>query len=264
MKNKVLIGTIIVLIGVIVAEGVYLFTNKEEGEENNSYINIPKEEEEENGSNDNETSEDYVKLVNTREEDNQVIQEYEMVLNGEYQEFDITFEINEGEGYWDISSEIGENNIFSISNSYEEMQLPNNFADYIFQYFNENNFIIFPGIDGKNYLILQSYATFPDSSVQINYDIFNQNWNYIGYLPVVWGANAIVLEDESVWYPNNLYIDDLKNEKHIRCKIVDNSLYNLVYQVEYVEERVYTVSNNQLEYNVINQYKVIEANGQAY
>ena len=44
MKNKVLIGTIIVLIGVIVAEGVYLFTNKEEGEENNSYINIPKEE----------------------------------------------------------------------------------------------------------------------------------------------------------------------------------------------------------------------------
>ena len=124
MKNKVLIGTIIVLIGVIVAEGVYLFTNKEEGEENNSYINIPKEEEEENGSNDNETSEDYVKLVNTREEDNQVIQEYEMVLNGEYQEFDITFEINEGEGYWDISSEIGENNIFSISNSYEEMQLP--------------------------------------------------------------------------------------------------------------------------------------------
>ena len=66
MKNKVLIGTIIVLIGVIVAEGVYLFTNKEEGEENNSYINIPKEEEEENGSNDNETSEDYVKLVNTR------------------------------------------------------------------------------------------------------------------------------------------------------------------------------------------------------
>ena len=72
------------------------------------------------------------------------------------------------------------------------------------------------------------------------------------------------MEDESVWYPNNLYIDDLKNEKHIRCKIVDNSLYNLVYQVEYVEERVYTVSNNQLEYNVINQYKVIEANGQAY
>ena len=91
MKNKVLIGIIIVLVGVIIAEGVYLFTNKEDRKENNSSINIPKEEEEENESNDNETSEDYVKLVNTREEDNQVIQEYEMVLNGEYQEFIVEF-----------------------------------------------------------------------------------------------------------------------------------------------------------------------------
>ena len=68
MKNKVLIGIIIVLVGVIIVEGVYLFTSKEEEKENNSYINIPKEEE--NESNGNETSEDYVKLVNTKEEDN--------------------------------------------------------------------------------------------------------------------------------------------------------------------------------------------------
>ena len=92
MKNKVLIGIIIVLVGVIIVEGVYLFTSKKEEKENNSSINIPKEEKEENESNDNETSEDYVKLVNTKEEDNQVIQEYEMVLNGEYQEFEIVFE----------------------------------------------------------------------------------------------------------------------------------------------------------------------------
>ena len=50
MKNKVLIGIIIVLVGVIIVEGVYLFTSKEEKKENNSYINIPKEEEEETPS----------------------------------------------------------------------------------------------------------------------------------------------------------------------------------------------------------------------
>ena len=111
MKNKVLIGIIIVLIGVLVAEGIYLFTSKEEKKESN--INIPKEEEEDNESN-GEISEDYVKLVNTKEKDNQVIQEYEMVLNGKYQEFDITFEINIGEGYWDIDSTLGDSYLFDV------------------------------------------------------------------------------------------------------------------------------------------------------
>ena len=113
MKNKVLIGIIIILVGVLVAEGIYLFTSKEDEKENNSYINIPKEEEEDSESN-GEISEDYVKLVNTKEKDNQVIQEYEMVLNGKYQEFDITFEINIGEGYWDIGSILGDSYLFDV------------------------------------------------------------------------------------------------------------------------------------------------------
>ena len=265
MKNKVLIGTIIVLIGVIVAEGIYLFISKEEEKQNNSYINIPKEEEEDSESN-GEISEDYVKLVNTKEEDNQVIQEYEMVLNGEYQEFDITFEINVGEGYWDIDSILGDSYLFSVWYDTDPL---NNYVDFIAQYFNENNFIIFPGIDGVNYLIIQGYAFPPAGGVGIDYNIFNQNWDYIGNLAVIYQGQGVVLEDESVWYPNNLFIDSLKDEKQIRSKIEGDKIYNLYYTCEAVgddlqqnlEERVYTINHDKLEYEVINQYKILEASG---
>ena len=256
MKNKVLIGIIIVLVGVIIVEGVYLFTSKEEEKENNSYINIPKEEE--NESNGNETSEDYVKLVDTREEDNQVIQEYEMVLNGEYQEFDITFEINVGEGYWDIDSTLGDSYLFSVWYDTDPL---NNYVDFIAQYFNENNFIIFPGIDRVNYLIIQGYAFPPAGGVGIDYNIFNQNWDYIGNLAVIYQRQGVVLEDESVWYLDNLNIDTVQDYNKIRSKIEGDKIYNLYYTCDYMEERVYTINNNKLEYEVINQYKILEASG---
>lgn len=244
MKNRVLIGIIIILIGVIVAEGVYLFTSKEEKEENES--------------NGNETSEDYVKLVNTKEEDNQVIQEYEMVLNGEYQEFDITFEINVGEGYWDIDSTLGDSYLFSVWYDTDPL---NNYVDFIAQYFNENNFIIFPGIDGVNYLIIQGYAFPPAGGVGIDYNIFNQNWDYIGNLAVIYQGQGVVLEDESVWYLDNLNIDTVQDYNKIRSKIEGDKIYNLYYTCDYMEERVYTINNNKLEYEVINQYKILEASG---
>ena len=128
MKNKVLIGIIIILVGVIAFEGVYIFTNQNEEEPDKSYINISKEEEEENESNDDETSEDYVKLVDTKEEDNEIIQEYEMVLNGEKQEFEIAFEINEGEGYWDIDSILGDSYLFAV---WYDTAPTDNYVDFI-------------------------------------------------------------------------------------------------------------------------------------
>ena len=78
-----------------------------------------------------------------------------MVLNGEKKEFDITFEINEGVGYWDIESTLGDSYLFSV---WYDTIPPNSYVDFIARYFNENNFIIFPGIDGINYLIVQDYS----------------------------------------------------------------------------------------------------------
>ena len=263
MKNKVLIGIIIILIGVIIAEGVYLFTNKEDEKENNSSINIPKEEEEENESNGNETSEDYVKLVDTREEDNQVIQEYEMVLNGEYQEFDITFEINENEYYWTIYSYVNSQLILSIFNDFEKS--PDDWDNYIRQYFNEDNFIIFPGTDGINYLIIQDYSFPPAGGFSIGYKIFNQDWSYLGVLSVIENAQGIDVEDESIWYTDNLQLDNNNEEYQVRSKIAGNKIYNLYYDCSFypdiLEERIYTINNNKLEYEVINTYQVLGSSG---
>ena len=264
MKDKILIGIIIILVGVIAFEGVYIFINwNEEVEPDKSYINIPKEE---NESNNDETSEDYVKLVNTREEDNEIIQEYEMVLNGEKQEFEIAFEINEGEGYWDIDSTLGDSYLFAV---WYYTAPTDNYVDFIAQYFNENSFIIFPGTDGINYLIIQSYSEPPAGGPGVQYYIFNQSLNFIGYLDVIYQGQSVVLEDERIWYPNNLFIDSLKDEKQIRSKIEGDKIYNLYYTCEAVgdglqqnlEERVYTINHDKLEYEVINIYTAIEAAG---
>ena len=93
MKDKVLIGIIVVLTLVFIFEGVYLFSrwnkNNENGdlevlnENNNAVDENPSEEE------------NYVKIVNTREDAHQVVQEYEMVLNGEHKNFDVSFDIDE-------------------------------------------------------------------------------------------------------------------------------------------------------------------------
>lgn len=155
MKNKVLIGIIIVLVGVIIVEGIYLFTSKEEEKENNSYINIPKEEE--NESNGNETSEDYVKLVDTREEDNQVIQEYEMVLNGEYQEFIVEFSYEQEANHSNSSNTVNYlNGKLKDNIVYSEIRGETLSTSYINRMFSSQNFTIIKGED-KNYLAVATF-----------------------------------------------------------------------------------------------------------
>lgn len=265
MKNKVLMGITALLVGVIGFEIYYIFSYSENSEKEKSYINISGEQEnnkeEDLPLEDNpDKVEDYVKLVNTKENGNQIIQEYEMVLNGEKKEFDITFEINEGVGYWDIESTLGDSYLFSV---WYDTIPPNSYVDFIARYFNENNFIIFPGIDGINYLIVQDYSLPPAGGVGIKYNIFNQNWDYIGYLNVVYQGQSVVLENESVWYSNNFYIDTLDDDNKIRSEIEGNKIYNLYYTCDYMEERVYTINNNKLEYKVINQYEILETSGAA-
>ena len=260
MKNRVLIGIIIVLVGVIVAEGVYLFTNKEDEKENNSSINIPKEEEEENESNDDETSEDYVKLVDTREEDNQVIQEYEMVLNGEYQEFEIVFE-NVGNTVVEVNANLANIQVYWALSHFLNKEFN---LDTINKEFNENNFLIMKGID-KNYLIVIS-EIYSENGTDISYEILNSQLEPIGHLIVYYGSQGLILESEiSVGYENSyqdLFEIEINNATFIRSKIEDNKIYHYYYNCDYVlEERVYTINNDKLEYEVINTYQVLGSLG---
>ncbi len=282
MKNKVLIGIIIILVGVIAFEGVYIFINWNEEEPDKSYINIPKEEEEENESNDDETSEDYVKLVDTREDDNQVIQEYEMVLNGEKQEFEIAFEsaYNTESGY-DFEIEAFLNNSKVYGDSGEVISANNFNIESINTIFNEHNFQFIKGEDNRNYLVLTCYYFYP-SGASVNYKVLISDLSQEYSFSLINGGSSYTLEND-IWYDNPIYFDreqysfldengyfllDLLNQStEIFTKIEDDKIYTLNYEGDCtegkLEERVYTLNNNKLEYEVINQYKILEASGAA-
>ena len=257
MKNKVLIGIIIVLVGVIIAEGVYLFTNKEDRKENNSSINIPKEEEEENESNDNETSEDYVKLVNTKEEDNQVIQEYEMVLNGEYQEFEIVFENTSNDDTTEVIGKFKDIQVYTYMLPYFDNEF--NF-DNVKDDLNSNNFQIISGID-KNYLAIIGETHYVNGDIY-RYYFLDSNYHLMDRLVIFDWTQTLDLGDKNVWYSNSLSSEQNSMEYQLRSKVEGNKIYNLYNDCsDILEERVYTINNDKLEYEIINTYQILSVYG---
>ena len=139
-------------------------------------------------------------------------------------------------------------------NDFEEA--PDNYISYINEYFNEDNFIIFSGADDVNYLIVETFFLPPANGIGMDYNFYNQNFEFIGALDVIVQGQSLQVEDESIFYNKERYED-----YQIRSRIDNDKIYNL-YQKDclddYIEERVYTINNNRLEYEVINTYQVFE------
>ena len=276
MKNKVLIGIIIVLVGVIIVEGVYLFTSKEDGKENNSSINIPKEEEEENEPNDNETSEDYVKLVNTKEEDNQIIQEYEIYMNNKTNKLLLNYRLFEenmsdyiwfglqgnyqNEEFYNFDRYSLENNDSNIANGKEYVEMSELLTiEFVNATFNENNFVFIEGVDDKTYLGVISKidsVMHPDNSYLY---IYNDNLELIGSLIIFTKSQTFIFNDNQ----NHFYNDNYSlchDDCQIRLNIQGNQIHVLYYNPyctdgnNIIDERIYTINNNVLEYEIVNSY----------
>ena len=75
-----------------------------------------------------------------------------------------------------------------------------------------------------------------------------------------------VAEKNNISYGNTFNLKDVDSELSYYVKIVDNKIYNLVslFNEDIIdgsengklEERVYTINNNKLEYEVINTYTI--------
>ena len=272
MKNKVLIGTIIVLIGVIVAEGVYLFTNKEEGEENNSYINIPKEE-----NADDEINSDL--LVDIYDVDGEKIRvEYKLIpitdedYINELTSLGITDEmLNEVQVsiYWNEKLMYEDNRYIGVAtlNDLAEQNL-----------FLSSNFSIITGEDQEKYLAIIFADLDSISGVnKIYYQIYNSDGNkltydYHGVQDMFYIVNTIVGYYNDNNELINLYSNDLINsqysefsEAQIFSKIRDNKIYTyLTYYCGRLEEYEVTISNNQINLHLLNSLEdLIGAGGTA-
>ena len=272
MKNKVLIGIIIVLIGVIVAEGVYLFTNKEDRKENNSSINVPKEE---NAG--DEINSDL--LVDTYDVDGEKIRvEYKLIpitdedYINELTSLGITDEmLNEVQVsiYWNEKLMYEDNRYIGVAtlNDLTEQNL-----------FLSNNFSIITGEDQEKYLAIIFADLDSISGVnKIYYQIYNSDGNkltydYHGVQDMFYIVNTIVGYYNDNNELINLYSNDLINrhyaefsEAQIFSKIRDNKIYTyLTYYCGRLEEYEVTISNNQINLHLLNSLEdLIGAGGTA-
>ena len=272
MKNKVLIGIIIVLIGVIVAEGVYLFTNKEDEKENNSSINVPKEE---NAG--DEINSDL--LVDTYDVDGEKIRvEYKLIpitdedYINELTSLGITDEmLNEVQVsiYWNEKLMYEDNRYIGVAtlNDLTEQNL-----------FLSNNFSIITGEDQEKYLAIIFADLDSISGVnKIYYQIYNSDGNkltydYHGVQDMFYIVNTVVGYYNDNNELINLYSNDLINsqysefsEAQIFSKIRDNKIYTyLTYYCGRLEEYEVTISNNQINLHLLNSLEdLIGAGGTA-
>ena len=272
MKNKVLIGIIIVLIGVIIAEGVYLFTNKEDRKENNSSINVPKEE---NAG--DEINSDL--LVDTYDVDGEKIRvEYKLIpitdedYINELTSLGITDEmLNEVQVsiYWNEKLMYEDNRYIGVAtlNDLTEQNL-----------FLSNNFSIITGEDQEKYLAIIFADLDSISGVnKIYYQIYNSDGNkltydYHGVQDMFYIVNTIVGYYNDNNELINLYSNDLINsqysefsEAQIFSKIRDNKIYTyLTYYCGRLEEYEVTISNNQINLHLLNSLEdLIGAGGTA-
>ena len=272
MKNKVLIGIIIVLIGVIVAEGVYLFINKEDEKENNSSINVPKEE---NAG--DEINSDL--LVDTYDVDGEKIRvEYKLIpitdedYINELTSLGITDEmLNEVQVsiYWNEKLMYEDNRYIGVAtlNDLTEQNL-----------FLSNNFSIITGEDQEKYLAIIFADLDSISGVnKIYYQIYNSDGNkltydYHGVQDMFYIVNTVVGYYNDNNELINLYSNDLINsqysefsEAQIFSKIRDNKIYTyLTYYCGRLGEYEVTISNNQINLHLLNSLEdLIGAGGTA-
>ena len=272
MKNKVLIGIIIVLVGVIIAEGVYLFTNKEDRKENNSSINVPKEE---NAG--DEINSDL--LVDTYDVDGEKIRvEYKLIpitdedYINELTSLGITDEmLNEVQVsiYWNEKLMYEDNRYIGVAtlNNLTEQNL-----------FLSNNFSIITGEDQEKYLAIIFADLDSISGVnKIYYQIYNSDGNkltydYHGVQDMFYIVNTVVGYYNDNNELINLYSNDLINsqysefsEAQIFSKIRDNKIYTyLTYYCGRLEEYEVTISNNQINLHLLNSLEdLIGAGGTA-
>ena len=283
MKKNTILYIIITILLIVIAVGItYIIVDNKNEEE----VIKPNDNQEENNNKEEEpTIEDGITLKNTYQEGDNIIQEYEVILNGNKSTLNVEYSyeyLNDIIAHH-ILGNLNDTNIFesykrdnyddsnnTIIPNYNKKELFNSTA--LNKEFNENNFEIIKGTDNKNYLVIYSeyHDTFSngedtDSSIYIlndkleiinenmDFDLYNQNYNVV-----------LKVENAIPWYEDTTCQDEFC---HRILKIEDNKIYYLVtnlkenYQIgDYgtLEERVYTINNSQLTYEVINTYKITE------
>ncbi len=279
MNNKFLYVILVVVLGVLGFEGYFMYNNYQNNKINDNGTIINNDTNKDNSA--NEQLEDKVKLVDTKKENDKIVQEYEIVLNGKKNTMNLEFNYNEYEDHIMFRTDR------EIDGNYKDYNFYSSYVESINEFteekvnedFNENNFYIIRGEDQKNYLlILDDVAT--DYGDNLNGYLFNdklelitKNLNNSPYN--VSNPNAFnILMADNVPCKFASDVDPLYKKAFNRktfaqdgffMKIENNKIYYLIpifdenslaTDTGILEERVYTIKDNKLSYEVINTYQI--------
>ena len=165
--------------------------------------------------------------------------------------------------------------------------------------FNENNFSFISGRDGESYLLIHTNIYSDLAGEEDKLFILNENLEFIDNDLVDYAGSSetqgmtimstytgYILEgDEYPWYTDNFNACSAPSNCYIDIKIEDNKIYYLVPVLKEVtsdeeetddetteedkvteygelEERVYTIRDGKLEYEVVKRYKIVGITGQ--
>lgn len=268
MKKNTVLYIIITILLIIIAVGItYIIMDKNDinnnPNENNNQVKVEEENKEE--------LKDGVTLKDTYQENDTIIQEYEIILNGKKANVQIKF-VN---SYNETFEEYAISGIFDKEEVYGNISQRYNFTiDNINHQFNENNFEIIKGSDNKNYLAVIANKAYYDTLYVYNDELelltksFSENGctgKMDGFI-ISYAYNIPEIKDNTIWYedlwnilPNNIY------GGNVHVKIEDNEIYDLRPIIDFesnenygvIEERVYTIKDNKFTYKVINTYEIL-------
>lgn len=222
--------------------------------------------------------EDGVKLSNIYKTGNNIIEEFEITLNGNIKKVNVTYTATlmptvEGE---DAQAELSVKSNLDLLNDMIDYVDEVYFSEYftieqIKEDFNENNFVIIKGTDNKNYLAIFG-LTSSTSGNGIDVKVVNDEYKEIGNFIYIHDFHGFEIENnQNIWYPDFLNKGwQIGTYGQYRIKIVNNEIYYLDISVDQktdtgkVEEKVYTINNNKLTSKTINTYKITEITGSSW
>lgn len=291
IERYIYIAVIIVLISVILAGTTYILVkdnNKTDLKENNNQTETDNNQE----NKEPVTKKDNVKLSKVYNLNDKIVEEFEITLNNSTQIMKVVFEFEEptNDNYV-VTGRF--NNILILNNEqYNKEKLKK--EDYysinaIKKDFNENNFQIIKGKDNKNYLLIKTNKNngkiyiFNDNleiiskNIEDSYDydsIEDNNHDYFYQYQDSSGINIVEEVEGLSWYGQENNCDECTPSYNI-FKVEDNKIYYLALRIPQdwyttyeemgisgygskIEERIYTINNNKLEYKVINTYNAKE------
>ena len=271
MKNKILYVIITILLMIISSGATYIVmqnlnSNNEITKDNENKAN------KDNQTEDKETNvkKDGVKLVATKNSNGNITESFEVTLNGQKHTFNIEF-IYEADTTYETPGHILKGIYNDKELYYSSINKDSTKSEYfnitkIREHFNENNFIILKGEDNKNYLalVVNKYPDtlmylFDENLEQIT-DVSLNKKEYNTFIITEFYNSVISVENEQdIWYPNNYNLQYNEDKAKSNVKIDNNAIYYLVTNSNNeVEERIYTINNNKLEYKLNNKYKIKE------